>query len=657
LKNRLYQLLENPGCLWILLFVAGLLHFGTVLTGGFYADDYIQSALFLGNEALAEKGLLAGIEFGRLSSIFDQQFNFFDPQSDNYAALKSFGVLPWWTPPDALLHFFRPLATLTHALDYQLWPSNSHIMHLINVLWYLAGLLAIFTCFRTLQLPLALSHLALLLIVLDHSMFQVVTWIAARNMLMVIVLGFLCLRAYHLSLQSKKHYFLALLLLLLTLLSAEGAIVMCAYLGAYLFVLDERSWAKRIVHILPFALLVILWRLIYQAQGYGAFGVEFYLDPGREPVNFLSLASVKVWSNFFELFSAIDVMSGQIRPDIRQALAPVGAMLLGILCALLFYFERLQCLSKQSRFFLLAACFALVPGVAISLAPRVMIIPFIGLAVVLAELCLLPRNLNTLSLENNKIQPSKLSRLALKGINTYTCIIHIGLSIVLGTAALSSGVSSAIASFYDENPTPGFGQHRGGQEKIADIGVQDYADKHLVFVSSMKPFWLPFLAYEFAYKGQALPLTSRILSTNWYPVSVTRTAEQTLVLSSEPAFQFDPQMLREPNKQHDFHFIYLSQQLLGLLRASDTPWQQGQAFIFEEMTIRILGLSELAHSLGKPNKIQVDLHKPLSDYRFSYWDMQSDSYHIFALPEVGQSLEVEGVFSSKLGSQASSTKP
>ena len=204
--QKLYRVLESfarkPYAFWLLMLAALVLHSGTTITGGLYADDYVHKSYFLGSEALSEKGLLDGIGVGDFTELLSDQFNFFDPEEANYAPMMKFGMLPWWASQDALLHFFRPLATVTHYIDYQLWPENTHIMHGVSLLWYLLGVLAIYAVYRGVGVEKPVALLALLLVILDHSMFQVVTWIASRSMLMVIAFGFFTVYAYHRSITS-----------------------------------------------------------------------------------------------------------------------------------------------------------------------------------------------------------------------------------------------------------------------------------------------------------------------------------------------------------------------------------------------------------------------------------------------------------------------
>src|SRR5258707_7825274 len=49
-----------------------------------------------------------------------------------------YGWFTWVTDAHFDVSFWRPLASLTHHLDYRLWPDHPWIMHVESVLWYAA---------------------------------------------------------------------------------------------------------------------------------------------------------------------------------------------------------------------------------------------------------------------------------------------------------------------------------------------------------------------------------------------------------------------------------------------------------------------------------------------------------------------------------------
>ncbi len=67
-------------------------------------------------------------------------FSFFDGDPDRTTEIMDHGFFPWWTYKGIKGAFLRPLASITHWLDYILWPDTPLLMHAQSVLWY--GVLA-----------------------------------------------------------------------------------------------------------------------------------------------------------------------------------------------------------------------------------------------------------------------------------------------------------------------------------------------------------------------------------------------------------------------------------------------------------------------------------------------------------------------------------
>ena len=66
--------------------------------------------------------------FPHLASASDP-FRFVPGDPVQTAELRELGVLPWYAPDQIRIAFFRPLSTLTHRLDYALWPDFAPAMH------------------------------------------------------------------------------------------------------------------------------------------------------------------------------------------------------------------------------------------------------------------------------------------------------------------------------------------------------------------------------------------------------------------------------------------------------------------------------------------------------------------------------------------------
>ncbi len=602
-----------------LLLLAGVLHCGTSFNGGFYADDYFQRSYVVGSKALEEKGFFDGVKVGDWADFSRNQFLFFDPAYANYDDLLEFGVLPWWMHEDTKLHFFRPLSASLHYIEYRFFPDSPKLMHVISLFWYLLGLTVIFFFYRALGVQKTIALFAIILLILDNSIFHILPWIAARNMLLVMVFGFSAIYAYHRASIDWRWHAPSLILLILSLLAGEGGIGICMYLGAYLLTLDSRSWSKRILAILPYVFVTIIWRLYYEAKGYGAFGADLYIDPGHNPSGFLSRALWQYPGNLFELAAGIDTLSGQVRSDIRQNFAFAGVAIFIVLYLLL---KTPLKQDKTLQFFAVACLFSIVPGLAVALSSRVMILPFVGFAILLA----------TVFYYHAVGMYHGVKRLLAGIVIGYTLFMHVFVGF-----ALASYMTWTILDFSGEAA-----MKRGG----LDLGVENVANKNLIIINAQKPFWTAFIAHEFDYANKPLPAHVRTLSSSFHPITVTRVNTNTLKLDAKPGFQLDSQALINPSTLPVGHYAYLSQHLMGLTRNKNTPWDIGVQQDFDDIKISIsaLTLTQSNSLKAVPKTLIVELKQPLSEYRFVYWSIDDGMYQSFNLPLEGESVFLPGIF-------------
>ena len=89
---------------------------------GWTGDDLIHRAWLLQpsqlNERLRETGLIPP-DSSQLSTAVMNLFSFTNPHFDIDNLVDS-GVVPWWAADETSLSFWRPLAALTHWIDYRL---------------------------------------------------------------------------------------------------------------------------------------------------------------------------------------------------------------------------------------------------------------------------------------------------------------------------------------------------------------------------------------------------------------------------------------------------------------------------------------------------------------------------------------------------------
>ena len=161
-------------------------------------------------------------------------FTFAGPQFDVEKLIES-GATPWWTPKETLLSFWRPIAALTHWVDYQVWPDSPALMHAHSILWFGAVTFVVGLLYRRFLSPAWIAGLAALFYMLDEGFYFPVASISNRNALISLFFGVLAMIA-HDKWRRQGSLLPAILSpfsFLLSLLSAEAGISTLAYLVAY----------------------------------------------------------------------------------------------------------------------------------------------------------------------------------------------------------------------------------------------------------------------------------------------------------------------------------------------------------------------------------------------------------------------------------------
>jgi hypothetical protein len=252
------------------------------LDTGLSADDYIHRMIVQGST--------------ELSGFAHEPLDLFHFASEGYTAkLMREGVLAFWEDPEAKLAFFRPISSLTHYVDYRFWPSQAWLMHLHSLAWsalLFAGLLALY---RALVTPAWVCALCTMLYALDDARGWFGSWIATRNAIVATAISIWALVHYVRARSggSGMNRFWAVVLFALSLLAGEGALSICGYLLGYALFLDRGSWRGRIVSLLPYAVVVVAWRLAYRGLGYGVQNSGLYFDPSVDPIGFLEHFAVR----------------------------------------------------------------------------------------------------------------------------------------------------------------------------------------------------------------------------------------------------------------------------------------------------------------------------------------------------------------------------
>jgi len=323
-----------------------------MLANGLFLDDYQQRLTLLTSPG---------------SNIFD----FFSRGNPVTEAQMQSGILPWWTWDDAKTRFFRPIGQFLSWLDYQLWPDNFMLMHLHSVLWYLLLIGVVGLTYRQLMPLRWAAGLAAMLFALDDGHAGGVAWLCNRNVLVALTLSLACLLCHRRDTPVMR--VAAAALFALSLAAGEAALALTGYLLAHELFLSPHSRRQRLLRLLPYAGIAMLWIGFWHHQGYGVSGPGFYIDIPGQPLLFLQTLIYRAPAYVVgqlalppaEVFGALELL-----PQPRLPMLLAGAYLLAMLTLLYRLFRPLLRYSALARFYALGMLIAVVPICASSLVSR-----------------------------------------------------------------------------------------------------------------------------------------------------------------------------------------------------------------------------------------------------------------------------------------------
>jgi hypothetical protein len=580
MMNRLRSILSHQSLPLVASILAIALTLPSLWTG-WQLDDLVQRYTFLGYPFPA----------GRTPTPLDQ-FRFLDGDTTYARAIMDEGLMPWWTLPTLRLSFWRPVSSLTHWADYLLWPNSSFLMHVQNLFWLVALIIAAACLYRRLSEPAWIAGLAALFFALDDAHGLPAGWIANRNALIAGVFGILALIIHDRWRRQnwRPGMFLGPFFLLLALLAGETAAAVCAYLLAYALFLDSGPGRTRVVSLLPYAIIALGWFVAYTALGFGTWGSGFYVDPISEPLQFLAAVAWKgpllladqmffPPSSFVLFFPKLvpavlvwDVLllillgwlfSPLLRQDKRARFWATGMLLsIPLLCTTMPH-SRLLVLAGVGGFGLLADWIAglvegatwLPRGKAWNRAARVMLIAFLFLHLVIAPV-LLEMNATSSTFSQRYIQDA-------------ACAVQAG---------------------------------------------PELAQQDLVIVNHPVTFYGHYFSTARFLAGQSVPHHLRVLAPADGLLRVARTDRSTLVMKPQGGFfglPFD-----------------------NVFRNPSHPLRVGDCVNLTGMTVEINTLTED----GRPSEVSFRFSVPLEDSSLRWLRWEGEGYSPFTIPAIGESV-------------------
>lgn len=363
--RRVTALLTSPRVGLVAVAIAVVLNLPWVTTG-WYLDDLVHRADFLDVGPLTDS-----------SNMTDQMFDFLSGDAERILVQKDL-ALPWWSDDELTIRFWRPLSSLTHVIDYALWPEDSALMHLHSVAWFacLVWLLGVLYQ-RLIGTPLV-AGLAVILFALDDAHGMPVAFLANRNAIVAATFGVLCVWLHDRWRRDgwSPGAVLGPLAFLAALLGGESGTAVGAYLLAYALFLERRSGLTRLVTILPHAIVGVGWLAVYKLGGHGTSGTGFYTDPLGQPVEWLSLFPVRATLLLLgQWFGPPAGLSVVMSPAQHLGVAAFGV---AVLTVVFFWLRPILKSDPTARFFGFGMALAVVPATATMPHDRLLMLVGVG---------------------------------------------------------------------------------------------------------------------------------------------------------------------------------------------------------------------------------------------------------------------------------------
>lgn len=546
--------------------------------------------------------LTAPAEFAGLLPDFSNSplelFTFADGDPEHMHRTMDLGFWPWWTLPELRAAFFRPLTALTHVLDYRCWPDHPALMHAQSLLWF-AGLVgSVAMLFRRFMGLTWVAGAAALLYAIDDAHALPAGWLANRNSLLATMFGVLAIIAYDRWRRDRWRpgAVAGPLLLALSLLSKEAGVATCAYLLSHALFLDHGTWRRRVVALLPYICVVVIWRLVCVYHGYGVWGTGFYVDPGVEPSRYLVavLERVPILLLGQWLLPPSDLyMVGSVMGAIP--FYSVGAALLLVLIGMVVIPQLPW--NPTTRFWAVGMMLSLLPICAAFSGDRLLGFVGLGGAALMAQfLEHTLRATHTVSL----VSSGRLRRFATKT----TVVLFVAVHIVLAPIALALHA----------------GMPMGPPSLLRNVEVRVPMDRSVerqsvVVVTAPVPIFAAFLQGRRALEGLPIPAHTRVLAPYQFAsVEVCRTDAQTLVIRPSLGFLAVPFDRLARNLKH--------------------PMSLGQRVELTGMTVTVTALTED----GRPAEATFRFSVPLEDNSLRWLNWKDDTFRTFTPPAVGETV-------------------
>lgn len=176
--------------------------------------------------------------------------------------------LSWHSTKTIFTSFYTgayiPLTVLSYSLEYHFFERDARAYHTTNLVLHLLTSSLVFILIYVLSKSISISFVATLLFAIHPLRVESVAWIAGRKDVLysLFYLGSLLLYLYYQKQNTKKYYWLSLVLFVLSLLSKGTAVTLPVVMFICDYLLHRNFSRKLVFEKIPFFMLAFLFALI-----------------------------------------------------------------------------------------------------------------------------------------------------------------------------------------------------------------------------------------------------------------------------------------------------------------------------------------------------------------------------------------------------------
>jgi len=377
------------------------------------------------------------------------------------------------------------------------------------------------------------------------------------------------------------------------MMSGESTIAIGGYLFAYVLFAQQGTLTRRALSFAPYALITLGWRVAYNLAGYGASGSGLYVDPVRQPLEFLAAfierAPVLILGQFMMPPSEIYVVSGALVAGLIFAAALIFLVALGFGLVPLLREDRL------ARFWAAGALLSLVPAASTYPHNRQLLFTSLGAMALIAQLWQLHalRAKAAPEIAAPSARPSRLFRFS-REISGGLLFMHL----IVSPLALPFTTCSVVFA-------------RALQRAPESVG-DELAGRDAVFVTAPDYFAVRLVQLERRIEHKPLPRRIRALAFGEEAVTVHRIDRTTLELSYAGGILTTP--------------------FMELYRDRNIPMHPGQRVDLEGLAIEVVEVTQD----GRASRARFRFDQPLESPQLVFYYWTSEGFARLALPEVGR---------------------